>query len=423
VDRLVIRPNGPLAGKVRAGGAKNSALKLMAACLLAEGRHELRNVPHIVDVAIMTEMLSALGVSVAREGDLLVVDVPPADELSPEAPYELVDKMRASVVVLGPLLARCGHARLSMPGGDDFGSRPINFHVNGLADMGTHFITRHGFVEGTVESGGESRRLVGTRIVLDYPSHTTTDNLMMAATLAKGTTVIENAAREPEVCDLADYLNSMGASVRGAGTSSLEITGVESLEAGSHTVIPDRVVAGTLMVAAGVAGGEVVIEDGRHDHMEMFINKLRGMGMAVDQRPEGLWAASHRRPRSVDVATLPYPGVATDYKPMLVTMLAVADGVAIVTENLFEGRFRYVDELRRMGADVRTEGHHAIVRGVVRLSGAQVRSPDIRGGAALVLAGLVAEGETVVTGARHLDRGYEDFPAMLRSLGADVERR
>ena len=422
MDRLVIRPNGPLAGTVRAGGAKNSALKLMAACLLAEGRHELRNVPHIVDVAIMTEMLIALGVSVAREGDLLVVDVPPADGLSPEAPYELVDKMRASVVVLGPLLARCGHARLSMPGGDDFGSRPINFHVNGLADMGTHFITRHGFVDGTVESGGERRRLVGTRIVLDYPSHTTTDNLMMAATLAKGTTVIENAAREPEVCDLADYLNSMGASVRGAGTSSLEITGVESLEAGTHTVIPDRVVAGTLMVAVGVAGGEVVIEDGRHDHMEMFINKLGAMGVQVDQRPEGLWAASHRRPRSVDVATLPYPGVATDYKPMLVTMLAVADGVAIVTENLFEGRFRYVDELRRMGADVRTEGHHAVVRGVVRLSGAQVRSPDIRVGAALVLTGLVAEGETVVTGARHLDRGYEDFAATLRSLGADVRR-
>jgi UDP-N-acetylglucosamine 1-carboxyvinyltransferase len=423
VDRLVIRPNGPLAGTVRAGGAKNSALKLMAACLLAEGRHELRNVPHIVDVQIMADMLSALGVSVAREGDVLVVDVPSADRLSPEAPYELVDKMRASIVVLGPLLARCGNARLSMPGGDDFGSRPINFHVNGLADMGTHFVTRHGFIEGTVESGGVRPRLVGTRIVLDYPSHTTTDNLMMAATLAKGTTVIENAAREPEVCDLADYLNAMGSSVRGAGTSRLEITGVEALEARSHTVIPDRVVAGTLMAGVAVAGGEVVVEDGRYDHMEMFISKLRAMGVEVDQRPDGLWAASRGRLRSVDVATLPYPGVATDYKPLLVTMLAVADGVAIVTENLFEGRFRYVDELRRMGADVRTEGHHAVVRGLSRLSGAQVRSPDIRGGAALVLAGLVAEGETVVTGAHHLDRGYEDFPAMLRSLGADVQRR
>lgn len=423
MDRLVIRPNGPLAGTVRAGGAKNSVLKLMAACLLAQGRHELRNVPHIVDVQIMADMLGALGVSVGRQGDLLVVDVPSTDQLSPEAPYELVDKMRASIVVLGPLLARCGNARLSMPGGDDFGSRPINFHVNGLADMGTRFVTRHGFIEGTVESGAAGPRLIGTRIVLDYPSHTTTDNLMMAATLAKGTTVIENAAREPEVCDLAHYLNAMGASVRGAGTSSIEITGVDVLEAGSHTVIPDRVVAGTLMAAVGVAGGEVVVEDGRFDHMEMFVSKLDAMGVEVEQRPEGLWAASSGQLRSVDVATLPYPGVATDYKPLLVTMLAVADGVAIVTENLFEGRFRYVDELRRMGADVRTEGHHAVVRGVPRLSGAQVRSPDIRGGAALVLAGLVADGETVVTGAHHLDRGYEDFPAMLRSLGADVERR
>ena len=423
MDRLVIRPNGPLAGTVRAGGAKNSVLKLMAACLLAEGRHELRNVPDIVDVQIMADMLGALGVGVGRQGNLLVVDVPSTDLLLPEAPYELVDKMRASIVVLGPLLARCGYARLSMPGGDDFGSRPINFHVNGLADMGTRFVTRHGFIEGTVESDAAGPRLIGTRIVLDYPSHTTTDNLMMAATLAKGTTVIENAAREPEVCDLADYLNTMGASVRGAGTSSIEITGTDVLEAGSHTVIPDRVVAGTLMAAVGVAGGEVVVEDGRFDHMEMFVSKLDAMGVEVEQRPEGLWAASSGQLRSVDVATLPFPGVATDYKPLLVTMLAVADGVAIVTENLFEGRFRYVDELRRMGADVRTEGHHAVVRGVPRLSGAQVRSPDIRGGAALVLAGLVADGETVVTGAHHLDRGYEDFPAMLRSLGADVERR
>ncbi len=423
MDRLVIRPNGPLEGVAKAGGAKNSALKLMAACLLAEGRHELRNVPHIVDVQIMSDMLGALGVRVDRSKDTLFVEVPAVDGLAPEAPYELVDKMRASIVVLGPLLARCGHARLSMPGGDDFGSRPINFHVNGLADMGTHFATSHGFIEGTVASSAAGPRLVGTRIVLDYPSHTTTDNLMMAATLAKGTTIIENAAREPEVCDLADYLNSMGASVSGAGTSRLEINGVERLEPGVHTVIPDRVVTGTLIAGACIAGGEIVVEDGRFDHMEMYLNKLREMGAEVDQRPEGLCVVARRRLSSVDVATLPYPGVATDYKPLIVTMLAIADGVAIVTENLFEGRFRYVDELRRMGADIRTEGHHAIVRGVQRLSGAQVRSPDIRGGAALVLAGLVAEGETVVTGAHHLDRGYEDFPATLRSLGADVERR
>ncbi len=421
MDRLVIRPNGPLRGTTRAGGAKNSALKLMAACLLAEGQHRLENVPDIVDVQIMSEMLEALGVRVTRIGHALSVDVPPAEELSPVAPYELVDKMRASIVVLGPLLARCGHARLSMPGGDDFGSRPINFHVNGLTDMGTRFETSHGFIEGTVEPMAAGPRLVGTRIVLDYPSHTTTDNLMMAATLAKGTTVIDNAAREPEVCDLADYLNAMGASVRGAGTSRLEIDGVESLSPGVHVVIPDRVVTGTLLAAAAITGGEVVVVDGRYDHMEMYVSKLRTMGAQVDQRPEGLWTAGPVRLRSVDVATLPYPGVATDYKPLLVAMLAVADGVAIVTENLFEGRFRYVDELRRMGADIRTEGHHAVVRGIPRLSGAQVRSPDIRGGAALVLAGLAAEGETVVTAAGHLDRGYEHFGATLAALGADVD--
>jgi UDP-N-acetylglucosamine 1-carboxyvinyltransferase len=421
VDRLVIRPSGPLAGTVRAGGAKNSALKLMAACLLAEGRHELRNVPDIVDVLIMCEMLGALGVEVWREREVLVVDVPPPEELSPVAPYELVEKMRASLVVLGPLLARCGHARLSMPGGDDFGSRPINFHLDGLSEMGAAFRLEHGFIDGSVDRHAAGSRLTGARIVLGYPSHTTTDNLMMAAALAKGTTVIDNAAREPEVCDLADYLNAMGARVAGAGTSRLEITGVEALQPGVHTVIPDRVVAGTFMAAAAISGGEVAVEDGRFDHMEMYVNKLRAMGAEVDQTPEGLVTRGPARLQAVDVATLPFPGVATDYAPMLVAMLAVADGVSIMTENLFEGRFRYVDELRRMGADIRTEGHHAVVRGLERLSGAPVRAPDIRGGAALALAGLVAEGETVVSGARHIERGYERFGETLRGLGADVD--
>ncbi len=395
----------------------------MAACLLAEGRHVLGNVPRIVDVQIMSEMLAALGVEVHREGENLLVDVPAIEAITPVAPYELVDKMRASIVVLGPLLARCGHARLSMPGGDDFGSRPINFHIDGLTLMGTRFQASHGFIEGMVEPVADRPRLVGTRIVLDYPSHTTTDNLMMAATLAKGTTVIDNAAREPEVRDLADYLTAMGASVRGAGTSRLEIDGVESLSPAQHRVIPDRVVTGTLLAAAAISGGEVVVEDGRFDHMEMYVSKLRSMGVEIDQRAEGLWAAGPDRLRSVDVATLPYPGVATDYKPLLVAMLAVANEVAIVTENLFEGRFRYVDEMLRMGADIRTEGHHAVVRGVGRLSGAQVRAPDIRGGAALVLAGLVADGETVVNSARHLDRGYEELGATLQALGADVDWR
>ncbi len=419
----MIEPSGPLSGTVRAGGAKNSALKLMAACLLAEGRHVLANVPRITDVEAMSEVLEALGATVSRtpDGDL-VIDTPGADGLVPEAPYELVERMRASIVVLGPLLARCGVARVSMPGGDDFGARPIDFHLAGLGAMGVGFGTAHGVVEGQV-GGGPGARLVGAELVLEYPSHTATDNLMMAAVLAKGTTVIENAAREPEVADLAALLNTMGADVRGAGTSRLVIEGTEELRPARHTVIADRVVAATYLAAAGLAGGEVIVEDARAEHFEMLLRKLSAMGMVIEQTPAGLRAQMEGRLRSVDVATLPYPGVATDYKPMLVTMLAVADGVGIVTENLFAGRFRYVDELRRMGADVRTEGHHVVVRGVPRLSGAPVKASDIRAGATLVLAGLVAEGTTEVSGGAHIDRGYEDLAGSLCALGAKVTRQ
>jgi UDP-N-acetylglucosamine 1-carboxyvinyltransferase len=423
VDRFWIRPNGPLAGTVTAGGAKNAALKLMAACLLAEGRHELRNVPCIADVDLMAEVLEALGATVARRDDgTLVIDSPGTDDLVPEAPYELVERMRASVVVLGPLLARCGHARVSMPGGDDFGHRPIDIHLKALAALGVEFTTAHGYVEGRVAP--DAGRLVGQRVVLEYPTHTGTENLLMAAVLAKGTTVIENAAREPEVADLAAYLRAMGADIRGVGTSRLEVEGVEALHPAAHSVIPDRVVAATYLAATALAGGDVVVADARADHMEMLLDKLVEMGLVIEQGPDGLRAVAEPRSlRAADVATLPYPGVATDYKPFLVTMLSVADGVSIVTENLFAGRFRYVDELRRMGADISTEGHHAVVRGVPRLSGAPVRAPDLRAGAALVLAGLVAEGETEVAGAHHVDRGYEDLAGSLAALGARVGRR
>jgi len=394
----------------------------MVACLLAEGRHVLSGVPRIVDVEIMSELLSAIGARVERlgSGDL-VIDTPP--HLVAEAPYELVEKLRASIVVLGPLLTRCGSARVSLPGGDDFGNRPVDIHLNALAAMGASFETVHGYIQGTVRNGSASPgRLVGSRVVFEYPSHTATDNVLMAAVLAKGTTVIENAAREPEVVDLADFLNHMGARVRGAGTSRVEIEGVDELSPTTHRVVSDRVVAATFLAAVGLAGGDVVVEDARSDHMDMLLRKLSAMGLEVTQIPEGLRATATGRLHSVDIATLPYPGVATDYKPFLVTMLSVADGVGIVTENLFSGRFRYVDELRRMGADVRTEGHHAVVRGVERLSGAPVRATDLRAGAALVLAGLVAEGDTVVSAASHVDRGYEDLAGKLRFLGADVTR-
>ncbi len=424
MDRFVVTPNGPLAGSVRAGGAKNSVLKLMAACLLAEGRHVLTNVPRITDVDTMADVLRAMGVTVERGADdELLVDVPAT--VVPEAPLALVERIRASVVVLGPLLARTGQARVGLPGGDDFGPRPIDMHLAALSALGATFKTSEEAVEGVVTSvDGGRPRLMGTTVVLDYPSHTGTDNVLMAAALAKGVTVIENAAREPEVCDLVAFLQSMGAKITGAGTSRLVVEGVETLTPATHRVITDRLVVATFLVAAGLTGGDVLVEDGRPEHMEVLLRKLSCAGIQVSSGPDGLRA--RRDPsgqlRAVDVATLPFPGFATDYKPLIVTLLTVADGVGIVTENLFFGRFRYVDELRRMGADIRTEGHHAVVRGVERLAGTTVRAVDVRAGAAMVLAGLVADGETIVTDAYHVDRGYEDFDGRLTALGAKVLR-
>ena len=328
MDRIIVNASGPLAGTVRAGGAKNSVLKLMAACLLAEGRHVLTNVPRISDVDIMAEVLQAMGATVTRGGrpDELVVTTP--SDLTPEAPYELVEQMRASVVVLGPLLARCGWARVSMPGGDDFGPRPIDMHLRALESLGAEFTSSHGNVEGRVGStvAGEPR-LVGNRVVLEYPSHTGTDNVLMAAVLAKGTTVIENAAREPEVSDLADFLNTMGARITGAGTSRIEVEGVDRLEPATHAVIPDRLVVATFLVAAGLTGGDVTVEDGRPEHMDMLLRKLTATGMEITLEPGGLRAsaAGAGRLRSTDVATLPYPGFATDYKPLFVTLLTVTE--------------------------------------------------------------------------------------------------
>jgi UDP-N-acetylglucosamine 1-carboxyvinyltransferase len=420
VDEIVVEPNGPLQGTVAAGGAKNSALKLMAACLLAEGQSRLSNVPRISDVETMANVLRAMGARVEwLETGELAVTAPAADALVPAGPYDLFMRMRASVVVIGLLLARRGAVQVPLPGGDDFGERPIDFHINGLSAMGALFESSHGEVRGSVPGG----RLVGTRVVLEYPSHTATDNLLMAAVLAKGTTVIENAAKEPEVVDLADMLGEMGAVVRGAGTSRIEVEGVDELRPAHHAVIPDRVVAATYLAAVGMAGGDVTISDARPEHMEMLLRKVAQMGVQSEMGPAGLRVSASGRLDAADVATLPYPGVATDYSPLLVAMLTTADGVGILTENLFSGRFRYVEELRRMGADIRTEGHHAVVRGVRRLWGASVRAPDIRAGVALVLAGLVAEGQTTVTGAHHIGRGYADLPGALRALGTKGEGR
>ena len=412
MNRFVVRPGPSLSGTVRVGGAKNSVLKLLAATLLAEGEHRLRNVPRIADVDTMCELLASMGLGVERRGHELTVRR--GATIVPEAPYELVERMRASIVVLGPLLASVGRARVAMPGGDDLGSRPIDLHLQGLELLGASFDFAHGTIEARAD------RLLGTRVLLEFPSVGATENVLMAAVTAKGTTVIDNAAREPEIADLATFLNRMGGRVLGAGTPTLEIEGVDRLSPVDHEVVPDRVEAATFLAAVGIAGGEITIEGARADHLDMLFRKLGEMGMHASPVTEGVWAAAPRRLRSVDVSTLPYPGIATDYKPLLVAMLSVADGVGIVTENLYADRFRYVAELVRMGADIRIEGHHAVVRGVDRLSGAPVKAPDIRAGAALVLAGLAAEGETVVTDGFHIERGYEDFAGKLRSLGADV---
>jgi UDP-N-acetylglucosamine 1-carboxyvinyltransferase len=414
VDRFVVRPGPPLSGTVRVGGAKNSALKLLAATLLAEGDYLIGNVPHIADVETMCDLLCSMGVDVRRDGETLHVSRPA--ELVPEAPYELVERMRASIVVLGPLLAGVGRARVSMPGGDDLGSRPIDLHLHGLELLGVTFDFAHGTIEARAE------QLTGARVLLEFPSVGATENVLMAAVRAKGTTVIENAAREPEIADLAAFLQRMGAHIDGVGTSTVEIEGVDSLAPADHAVVPDRVEAATFLAAVGIAGGEITIEEARAEHMDMLLLKLGDMGMHVSATSTGLWASAPDRLRSVDVSTLPYPGVATDYKPFLVTMLSVAEGVGIVTENLYADRFRYVAELVRMGADIRIQSHHAVVRGVPRLSGAPVKAPDIRAGAALVLAGLAADGETVVSDPHHVERGYENLAGKLRGLGADVSR-
>jgi len=409
-----VQGSGPLNGVVPIGGAKNSALKLMAASLLAEGSTSLLNVPDIADVAIMGELLEAMGVQIRRVGNRIDIDVPA--ELDPVAPYSLVERMRASIVVLGPLLARLGRARVAMPGGDDFGSRPIDMHLQGLEQLGATFSHEHGDITGKAD------RLVGAEVLLEFPSVGATENLMMAAVLARGTTIIENAAREPEITDLANFLSQMGATIDGLGTSRLTVEGVEVLRPTTYTVIPDRVEAATFLSAVAVCGGDVLLKGARSDHMEMLIRKLEEMGMSLSAEPLGLRVEVRNRLSAVDISTLPYPGLATDYKPFLVTALCVAEGAGMVTENIFAGRFRYIDELVRMGAEIRAEGRHAVVRGVERLSGAPVRAHDIRAGAALVVAGLVAEGETVISNAHHVDRGYEDLAGKLSSVGALVTR-
>jgi UDP-N-acetylglucosamine 1-carboxyvinyltransferase len=406
-----------LEGAVRVPGAKNSVLKLMAASLLTEGRTTLMDVPDIVDVRIMAELLRRLGCEVEYDPDGGIVSVDVPDVPSHRADYDLVRAMRASICVLGPLVARCGAADVALPGGDAIGSRGLDMHITGLQQLGAVVHVDHGFLVAEAPGG-----LVGAHVRLDFPSVGTTENLLTAAVLARGTTVIENAAREPEIVDLCRMLRRMGARIDGIATSTLSVEGVPRLHPVEHRVVPDRIVAGTWAFAAALTGGDVVVRNGEPGHLGMPLDKIMATGAVVSHLPDGFRVQGRRRARAVDAATLPYPGFPTDLQPFMITLDAIAEGAALVTENLFEARFRFVQEIARLGADVRVDGHHALVRGVPRLSGAPVEASDIRAGAALVLAGLVADGETFVAGAQHVDRGYAGFDTALRELGADVTR-
>jgi UDP-N-acetylglucosamine 1-carboxyvinyltransferase len=414
VERIRVVGGRPLVGEVRVTGAKNSVLKLMAASLLAEGRSTITEVPGIIDVGIMSELLRRLGCGVTGGAPTVSISVP--ERPGHEADYDLVRRMRASICVLGPLLARCGEVRVALPGGDAIGSRGLDMHVSGLTKLGATVESEHGFLI------ARASRLAGAAVWLDFPSVGATENLLMAAVLAKGTTVIDNAAREPEIVDLCEMLTQMGAQIGGGGTSTVVVEGVEVLSPVTHRTVPDRIVAGTYGVTAVMTGGDVVIHQAVPEHLEIALDKLVTAGASVEPGTDGFRVTMDRRPRAVDVVTLPYPGFPTDLQPAIVALSAISEGTAMVTENVFEGRFMFIEELRRLGADVRTDGHHAVVRGLERLSGAPVQATDIRAGAALVLAGLVAEGVTTVGGVRHIDRGYADFVPALQALGADITR-
>ncbi|WP_148574631.1 UDP-N-acetylglucosamine 1-carboxyvinyltransferase [Nocardioides caldifontis] len=416
--RLTSPPDGrqPLHGSVTVGGAKNSALKLMAASLLAPGTTTITNLPDILDVDVMGRLLGELGCEVELDHDAERATVRAPEELGHHAPYHLVRRLRASISVLGPLVARCGRARVALPGGDNIGSRGLDMHLRGLEALGASVAIEHGYVV------AEVARLRGATVWLDFPSVGATENLLMAATLAEGTTVIDNAAREPEIADLCRMLQRMGARVDGVGTGTLVVEGVDRLEPVTHETVTDRIVAGTWAFAAAIAGGELRVDRGRAHHLEIVLDKLAAAGARVSTDDAGFTVAADGRLEAFDVVTLPYPGFPTDLQPFALTLAAVSEGTAMITENVFEARFMFVQELARLGAEVRIDGHHAVVRGKPVLSGADVVAHDIRAGAALVLAGLAAEGRTTVADSYHVDRGYPGFVESLRSLGVDVER-
>ncbi|SJZ35610.1 UDP-N-acetylglucosamine 1-carboxyvinyltransferase [Selenihalanaerobacter shriftii] len=414
MDSFIVQGGNRLIGEVEISGAKNAVLPILAGTVLSSGKNVIREIPLLRDVKVMKEVLGTLGADVSQENDVISVDSSLID--SCEIPEYLMRKMRATIFLMGPLLARFNEVRISQPGGCSIGPRPIDLHIKGLKALGVEFTEGHGYLEGKADE------LVGADIHLDFPSVGATENIMMAATKAKGTTIIRNAAKEPEIIDLQNFLNGMGAQIRGAGTDLIKIKGVQKLESIDYTVIPDRIETGTFMVAAAITNGDILLNNVIPEHVEPIIAKLIEAGVEVKHNQDQIKVTGVPKVKAVDVKTLPYPGFATDMQPQFMTMLSVAEGTSVVTETIFENRLKHADELRRMGADIRIESRSAIINGIERLSGSVVEASDLRAGAALVLAGLLAKGETRIDSIYHIDRGYENLESKINNLGGQITR-
>ena len=417
MEKLIVKGGNRLVGAVKTSGAKNAVLPIIAASILGTTPSHLDEVPMLEDVHTISEVLKCLGLAVECSPEKNVLDIDSTEITSYEAPYELVRTMRASFLVMGPLLPRIGKARISMPGGCAIGARPIDIHLKGFEALGVKIEQGHGYIEASAPEG-----LKGTSIYFDFPSVGATENIMMAASLAEGTTILENAAEEPEIVDLANYLNKMGAKIRGAGTDTIRIEGVDKLHGADYTIIPDRIEAGTYMIAAAMTGGDIVVENVLPEHQKPLIAKLREAGAVVEEDIDKVRVIGKNQLKAVSIKTLPYPGFPTDMQAQMMAMMVIAEGRSKVTETVFENRFMHVVELNRMGAQISTEGRSAVIDGPCKLTGCDVRATDLRAGAAMILAGLVAEGTTRIGDLHHIDRGYENIVAKLKNLGADIER-
>lgn len=411
--KILVKKSQPLKGHVKIDGAKNSVLPIIAATLLAKDKSVLKGVPNLKDVHVISDLIKYLGAEVEYKDNILTIDA--TNIKTCEAPYELVSKMRASFLIMGPLLARFNTTKISMPGGCAIGTRPIDLHLKGFKSLGAKIDMEHGFVEATTE------KLVGTKLYLDFPSVGATENIMMAATLAEGTTIIENAAEEPEIVDLANFLNEMGANIKGAGTNTIRIKGVKKLKGAEHNIIPDRIEAATYMVAAAIIKGDITIENVIMDHLKPVVAKLKEAGCEVEEMENSVRVIGPEVIQPIDIKTLPHPGFPTDVQSQFMAMLTVSSGTSTVIETVFENRFMHVAEFNRMGADIKIEGRSAIVKGVNKLHGANVNATDLRAGASLILCGLIAEGETLIGDIYHIQRGYVDIDKKISALGGNIQ--